>query len=175
MSTIKPFEQILDENNTEYRIFTTKDDKIAFQTCEPSTVTDENNIITKVGVRWADTVTIVAPEDGRVIDISVPAKKAGICVPITTGFTYDVNAQSHWENIYNVYADDIIGMILQNFMRLENEIIPAADKLVTEYGNDYCGNRSIREQFEAYQNAIRLDDRIETLCLLGQTWGPVRS
>lgn len=171
MSMIKPFEQILDENNTEYRVFTTKDNKIVFQTCEPSTVTDENNIITKVGVKWADTFTVVAPEDGRVIDVSVPVKKAGICIPITTGFTYDVNAQSHWEQIYKIYASDIIGMTLQNFIKLENEIIPAADKLVAEYGGDYCGNRSIREYFDAYQNAISLDDRIEALCMLGQAWG----
>lgn len=57
------------------------------------------------------------------------------------------------------------------FKKLENEIFPAVDKLIAEYGEEYYDNRKIKEQTKAYQNAASISDKSEAICLLAQAWG----
>lgn len=68
--------------------------------------------------------------------------------------------------------EEVVGvMSLDDFKKLENEIFPAVDKLIAEYGEEYYDNRHIKEQTKAYQNAVSLSDKSEAICLLAQAWG----
>lgn len=105
-----PLDKIYDDLDIIYRVYATKNDKLAFQTAIPS-ISEKDGLIDKVGVIWNDKVTITEP-NGQIIksDVSLKHAKIPSDVRITTGASYEEDARARWENAYSICADEVIGL-----------------------------------------------------------------
>ena len=182
----KSIAEVYEEQGVPFRAFPVEDGKIAYQTYEPSMVV-QGGIIVDVGVKYADTLTVVElkgdlgldsinindklPEgvyEGE-IEFSVPAdevkidKTIGDSEDLTVGAEYDPVSTSRWYDLH--HTDCAEGMREKDLLAIHNEILPAIDKILESQTVKEAIpiSSTLRENVEAFHNANDLNTTVNSL------------